>query len=140
MNLHNVFLLCSSFYQLTILHHLLFSVFFNPSFYCHAHNSLPLDPTVSLLSPSFNLPSMPHSQVHLYSDFPNNFLWIFHQQNFDTVHYKIFSLLLLLPNHNTDIYPTSSSTSHSYITLHHRTNILKNPILTERAWQRLKWE
>lgn len=123
-----------------------FLSFFNPSFYWHAHNSLPLDPNVSLLNPSFNLPSMPQSQVHLHSGFPNNFLWIFHQQNlvkstnFDIVHYKIFSFLLLLPSHNTDIYSTCSSTSHSYITLHHRTNILKNPFLRERAWERLKRE
>ena len=123
-----------------------FLSFFHCSFYCHAHNSLPLDPTVSLLNPSFNLPFMSQYQVHLHWGFSNNFLWIFHQQNlvkstnFDTVQYKIFSLLLLLPNHNTDIYPSSWSTSHSYITLHHRTNILKNAVLTERAWERLKWE
>jgi len=146
MNFHNVFLICLSFYQLTILSCLLFSVFFNPTSYCHAHNSLPLDPTVSLLNPSFNLPYMPQSQVHLHSGFPNNFLWIFHQQNlvkstnFDTVHYTIFSLLLLLPNNNNRYLPYKFKHITFTYNITSWNKYFKNPVLRERAWQRLEWE
>lgn len=90
-----------------------------------------------LLNPLLNFPSMTQSQVHLQSGFPNNFLWISHlwldctskllvkSANYDIVQHKIFSPLLLLPTHNTDIYPTGSSTSQSYITIHYRTDIFK---------------
>jgi len=145
MNLHNVFI-CLSFYQLTILCCLLFSVFL----ILHSTDMLTTAYHWILLSACWILRLTSHlclslkftyiqvSQTIFYEFFTNK-IWL-KVQILTQYSIKFSHSSCYFPTTITDIYPTSSSTSHSYITLHHRTNILKNPVLRERAWQRLKWE